>query len=135
MQHEPELSKPRGATSYEWEYRDGDVLATISSDLKSFCEIQEVSSSNPGKGNAREAIEWMKRQYVSVHVNDPGNEIDAPDAFAFWKGLVDKGLIAGMIDGNSNPIYADGTWIIDNLDPEDYPTLHEELAAASPIPA
>lgn len=134
MQYKPKLTQPKGATSYEWQYHDGDVYAVLSSDLKSFCEIQEFSSLQPGKGNGRAAVAWMKREYLNIHVNDPGNEIDAPDAFMFWRRLAENGLITGMTDRNSNPIYVDGQWVIDNLDPEDYPDLHAELSAATPKP-
>jgi hypothetical protein len=130
MQHEPELRKDGN----EFEYRDGDVHAIISTDLKSFCQIHEFSSKQPGKGNGRAAVAWMKQQYREVHVCDPGNEIDAPDAFKFWCKLVDSGLIAGMIDGDSNPIYADGQWITESLDPEDYPDLRARLSVKAQAP-
>ncbi len=50
----------------------------------------------------------------------------------FWRKLAENGLITGMIDGNSNPIYVDGQWMIDNLDPEDYPDPHAEMSATGP---
>lgn len=132
MQHKPKITTPKNSRQGEWEYRDGDVFAIISSDLKSYCEIQEFSSSQPRKGNGRAAIEWMKNKYQNIHVNDPGNEIDAPDAFLFWCKLAEENLIQSMTDGDSTPIFEDGEWVIDNVHPDDYPELYRRLTENAP---
>jgi hypothetical protein len=132
MQHPPKISEVKGSFGSEWEYDDGDVLAVISTDQKTYCQIHEFTSHQSGKGHGREAIQWMKKEYQHVHVNDPGNEVDAPDALAFWLKLTEEGLISEMIDGYSEQIFSAGEWILEKLDPEDYPELLEKLSTNAP---
>jgi hypothetical protein len=129
MQHQPRIAK---GSADEWHYDDGDVRAVISSDLRSHCQILEFASINSGKGNGRAAVEWMKREYQNIHINDPGNEIDTPGAFQFWRKLADSGLIESMVDSDSTLIFDQKEWLVDNLDPDDYPELHRQLTGNAP---
>lgn len=131
MKHEPTVKKSKLSGSDEWEYRDGDVFAVMSTDKKTFCQIHEFSSHEPGKGNGRAAVEWLKRKYGQVHINDPGNEIDTPEAFEFWKKLAEKSLIHSMIDGDGNVIFNEGKWVSENIEAEDYPSLYSEITSPS----
>lgn len=126
MKYEPKIrASDEGGELYV--YDDGHVSAVISSDLKATCEILEISSHQPGKGNGRKAVEWMKNEFGKISVNDPGNEVDSPKAFGLWKRLADHGIVNQMIDENGIFIFADGKWEMDEIDDERFPDLSVEL--------
>lgn len=110
-----------------WEYKDGQVLATLNSDGKTYCEIMEFSSYEPGNGHGRSALKWLKKKFPELSVSDPGTEEETPESFGFWRRMADDGLIHSMTDENSNVIFDNGSWLVDEIDPDAYPTLHADL--------
>lgn len=130
MKYEPTITPTNDGEDW-YEYRDGDVIALLNSNLANWCEINEISSFEPGQGNGRKAVEWLRAKFNIVNVNDPGNEIDSPAAFSFWRRLTEAGLIAEMTDENGNVIYRDGNWVLSEIDNERFPHLFQALQSRS----
>ena len=130
MKHHPKWTPVQGCGG-EWTYDDGDVVCVLGTDLGDSCEILEFTSLHPRMGNGRAAVEWLRRRFATVGVNDPGNEEDAPESFAFWRSVARHGLVDYMLDGNGVEIYSHGLWHRERLDPENYGSLLAELTGES----
>lgn len=128
---EPVLRQQGGDGSPVWSYDDGSVLATLNTEMGAWCTIEEFSVRNPGMGHGAQAVAWLKQRFRFLSVDDPGSEVASPDAFAFWRRMAEKGLIDQMCDDLGTVIFADGEWVLDNIDPELFPNLVGELEGPS----
>lgn len=82
-----------GVTAYI-EFGDGDGIG-----------IYEFSSHNPGTGEAKKALKYLKRKYGYIEVIDPGDPDD--DSFKFWEAMLRQGLVDDLQDEDYNSLLED----------------------------
>lgn len=72
--------------------------------------IHSLTSLEPGRGNGRTFVAWLKTRFGRVGVSDPGDPETSPEAFAFWSRLAEEGLVDEMEDDSGRIIFKDGVW-------------------------
>lgn len=105
--HLSEIFNPRIFTSAEGEfYDDGFVLAAIDRASSSLV-IHEWSSRQPGNGNTRRALGWLRDQgYTQITANGVGLIEDGIGdiATAYWQHMLQLGLVDTLLDDEGQDI-------------------------------
>jgi hypothetical protein len=92
----PFFGLPKKATRVDL---PGGIVADIIAEPTKFVSIYEWSSGDPGKGNTKKALKYLKETYqASIHVHDIG-EPGTPSA-DYWNKMLQEGFVDKLYQGD-----------------------------------
>lgn len=91
MTHAPGPTLTYDDRERAWLLKGFDVNAVLSGDPSVSLGFHEISSMEPGKGNAERLLRWLRERCPSIGAHDPGEP--GTGSRAFWDKMAEKGLL------------------------------------------